>query len=213
MIEEAARPELRGALRQAQNCREAHAIEDRKKETKLNECNNVDLIPTYIKGLPQQARISLGTRILQSITEVDKLGSTEKQRENPCCPNCGGEHTVRHGCRGKNMNIRRYLCRDCGKAFQTSSVPVVTCSRRGEKQWASFVDAVLNGKTLKQCAAAAKIAVPTACKWRKRIWKVAATLIAAPIGNAPSICHSEEAKAYTVQNHFTIAETQSANTR
>ena len=93
------------------------------------------------------------------------------------CRNCGGKHIVRHGCRGKDGNTRRYLCRECGKGFQVSPNAAVSNSKRGPQQWEPFIDAVLLGKTLKQCAEAADIVVPTACNWRKRVRKITEELL------------------------------------
>ena len=93
------------------------------------------------------------------------------------CPNCSGKHIVRHGCRGKDGNTRRYLCRECGKGFQVSPNAAVSNSKRGPQQWEPFIDAVLLGKTLKQGAEAAGIVVPTACNWRKRVRKITEELL------------------------------------
>lgn len=128
-----------------------------------------------IKELPKSTRAKIRKAVLKSILEADGFDNFAEMEKALCCPNCGGEHIVGHGYRGGDT--RRYLCRECNKGFQVSSRPVVSNSKRGPQQWEPFIDAVLLGKTLKQCAEAAGIVVPTACNWRKRVRKVTDELL------------------------------------
>lgn len=130
-----------------------------------------------IKGLPKSTRIKIRKAILKSILEADGFKDFSKMEKRLRCPNCSGKHVVRHGCRGKDGNTRRYLCRECGKGFQVSPNAAVSNSKRGPAQWEPFIDAVLLGKTLKQCAETAGIVVPTACNWRKRVRKITEELL------------------------------------
>lgn len=129
------------------------------------------------KELPKSTRTKIRKAVLKSILEADGFKDFSKMEKRLRCPNCGGKHIVRHGCRGKDGNTRRYLCRECGKGFQVSPNAAVSNSKRGPAQWEPFIDAVLLGKTLKQCAEAAGIVVPTACNWRKRVRKVTDELL------------------------------------
>lgn len=128
-----------------------------------------------IKDLPKSTRIKIRKAILKSILEADGFDNFAEMEKELCCPNCGGKHIVGHGYRGGDT--RRYLCRECNKGFHVSSRPVVSNSKRGPQQWEPFIDAVLLGKTLKQCAEAADIVVPTACNWRKRVRKITEELL------------------------------------
>ena len=130
-----------------------------------------------IRELPKPIRVKIRKAVLKSILEADGFKDFSKMEKRLRCRNCGGKHIVRHGCRGKDGNTRRYLCRECGKGFQVSPNAAVSNSKRGPAQWEPFIDAVLLGKTLKQCAEAAGIVVPTACNWRKRVRKITEELL------------------------------------
>ena len=130
-----------------------------------------------IRELPKPIRVKIRKAVLKSILEADGFKDFSKMEKRLRCRNCGGKHIVRHGCRGKDGNTRRYLCRECGKGFQVSPNAAVSNSKRGPAQWEPFIDAVLLGKTLKQCAEAAGIVVPTACIWRKRVRKITEELL------------------------------------
>lgn len=139
------------------------------------EGNNIHF--DRIRELPKSTRTKIRKAVLKSILEADGFKDFSKMEKRLRCRNCGGKHIVRHGCRGKDGNTRRYLCRECGKGFQVSPNAAVSNSKRGPAQWEPFIDAVLLGKTLKQCAEAAGIVVPTACNWRKRVRKITEELL------------------------------------
>lgn len=166
--------------------------------TCVGNCIHID----QFKELPKSTRTKIRKAVLKSILKADGFKSFSKMEKRLRCPNCGGKHIVRHGCRGKDGNIRRYLCRECGKGFQVSPNAAVSNSKRGPAQWEPFIDAVLLDKTLKQCAEAAGIVVPTACNWRKRVQKVTEELLAngelQPIVQR-SISHEQKVDTTSIQ--------------
>ena len=63
-----------------------------------------------------------------------------------CCPRCGSVHILRNGTTLKGR--QKYLCKDCKKAFVSTTGLLFSRSRISYGEWTSFIAGELNGLTL-----------------------------------------------------------------
>ncbi|BCS87118.1 hypothetical protein PSDVSF_03600 [Pseudodesulfovibrio sediminis] len=78
------------------------------------------------------------------------------------CPHCGGEK-VKHN--GTYSGRQRYLCHSCKKTFNDWTGTPMAGTHYTDR-WMEYIQLMLEGKTLKQCAKTLEISIPTAFYWR-----------------------------------------------
>lgn len=84
--------------------------------------------------------------------------------EQPRCPHCGDEHTVRNG---HANGLQRHKCRGCGTTFNAlTGTPLARLHMRGK--WLAQAAALRDGLSLNQTADRLVIAQSTAFRWRHR---------------------------------------------
>ncbi len=81
------------------------------------------------------------------------------------CPHCGGQKVKRNG----TYNGRqRYLCHSCKKTFNDWTGTPIAGTHYPDR-WMEYIQLMLEGKTLKQCAKTLEISIPTAFYWRHKV--------------------------------------------
>lgn len=83
------------------------------------------------------------------------------------CPHCGSTHAVRNGKRPDGT--QRYKCMDCGKRFVITTNSVVSGTRKNLSVWVAFIECMLLGLTLSDCADKCGIHKNTAFAWRHKV--------------------------------------------
>ena len=83
------------------------------------------------------------------------------------CPHCGSTHAVRNGKRPDGT--QRYKCMDCGKRFVITTNSVVSRTRKNLSVWVAFIECMLLGLTLSDCADKCGIHKNTAFAWRHKV--------------------------------------------
>lgn len=91
----------------------------------------------------------------------------ERFADGRVCPHCGCSHVVRNGRRPDG--VQRFLCKDCGKSFVVTTNSITERTKKSLDQWEKYVECMLNGFSLRQCASQCNISLPTAFYWRHRI--------------------------------------------
>lgn len=81
------------------------------------------------------------------------------------CPDCGSVEVWKWG---KRNGKQRYRCKadGCGRVFNDFSETPFAHTRKPWGSWAQYVECMLEGKTLRECAAEVDITLRTAFRWR-----------------------------------------------
>ena len=83
------------------------------------------------------------------------------------CIFCGSNHVVKNGIR--KDGIQRFLCRDCKKSFLPNSESVTSRTRKRLSVWTSYLNCLLDKKTLRETSEECRISMSTAFSWRHKI--------------------------------------------
>ena len=83
------------------------------------------------------------------------------------CIYCGSSHVVKNGIR--KDGTQRFLCRDCKKSFLPTSESVTSRTRKSLSVWASYLNCMLDKKTLRETSEECGISMATAFSWRHKI--------------------------------------------
>ena len=88
--------------------------------------------------------------------------------EVSCCPECGSIHFVKNG---HNLKGRqKYLCKDCKKAFVSTTGSLFHRSRISYNDWTSFIAAELNGLTLEEESVQISRCISTCFSMRHKLY-------------------------------------------
>jgi transposase-like protein len=83
------------------------------------------------------------------------------------CPICNSKHIVRFGHRADGT--QRYKCKDCGKTFVSTSNSIVSGSRISLSVWKKYIECMMYGLSVRECADICRIHRNTAFAWRHKI--------------------------------------------
>ena len=72
---------------------------------------------------------------------LGKDGASSK----PDCPYCGSQNIIRYG---HKCNKQRFLCRDCGRTFTTTTHTVMFNSHFSPEVWADVIEDTLRGNSI-----------------------------------------------------------------
>ena len=88
-------------------------------------------------------------------------------RRDQGCIYCGSTHVVKNGTR--KDGTQRFLCRACRRSFLPTSNSVTSRTRKRLSVWASYINCMLDKKTLRETAEECQISMTTAFLWRHKI--------------------------------------------
>lgn len=83
------------------------------------------------------------------------------------CIHCGAVHFIKNGKDAKGN--ARYLCKECGKTFTALTNTALKGTHKDASTWKTYVENMLEGRSLAECAKRCGISVPTAHVWRHKI--------------------------------------------
>lgn len=133
------------------------------------------LIARIVRRLDEEDAVDLYERLTNWRRQMDWLQrdlehSLEELREyrfagGVRCPRCGSEEVHKWG---KRNGKQRYRCRadDCGRTFNDFTETPFAHTRRSWAKWAQYVECMLDGKPLRQCAEEVGITLRTSFRWR-----------------------------------------------
>ena len=114
-------------------------------------------------ALPEEDRRELAERIRESLV-------SREEGDPGSCPRCGCSHVVR---RGRDADgAQRWLCRGCGRTFTARTGGLVALSKLPLGTWLAYVDATLEGASLRGCAKRCSVSLPTSWYMRMRLCDV-----------------------------------------
>lgn len=82
------------------------------------------------------------------------------------CPRCGSSHVVKNG---KHNGHQRYRCQDCKKTVGLSRNSHLFATKKPALTWDTFTRCMNKRKSLRACAKACDISLPTAFAWRRKL--------------------------------------------
>lgn len=96
---------------------------------------------------------------------------TEEIKENrfsrgKVCPHCSHEEVTRNG---KYNGKQRYICKSCKKTFTDFSRSPHHGSKKDISKWLQYAKCMIVGYSIRECAGAVCISIPTAFYWRHKI--------------------------------------------
>lgn len=86
---------------------------------------------------------------------------------NVCCVKCGSTSIVKNGKR--KDGTQKYICKDCGLNFTSTSGTVISRSKKSLDTWVKYINCMLEDNTLLQCADKCGIHLNTAFLWRHKL--------------------------------------------
>lgn len=103
----------------------------------MDSISNTDQLINYIRDLSEAA----AERLLALVIEILKIEGVNIER----CPHCGSVHFVRFG---KKRGKQRYLCKECGRTFVTTTNTVMSMSHYPASIWKEVISDTLAGDAL-----------------------------------------------------------------
>lgn len=97
-----------------------------------------DLLIARIKQLSEE---EISTLLNATSVMLEKHGASSK----PDCPYCGSQNIIRYG---HKCNKQRFLCRDCGRTFTTTTHTVMSHSHFPPEVWAEVIEDTLCGNSI-----------------------------------------------------------------
>ena len=134
-------------------------------------------------ALPEEDRRELAERIRESLV-------SREEGDPGSCPRCGCSHVVR---RGRDADgAQRWLCRGCGRTFTARTGGLVALSKLPLGTWLAYVDATLEGASLRGCAKRCSVSLPTSWYMRMRLCDVMGSQLRAFRGGAGTSVQVDE---------------------
>jgi transposase-like protein len=104
------------------------------------------------------------TDLLRNI--MDKLNNRGFS-DNIVCPDCHNNIIIKNG---KSKGKQRFICKTCGKNFNSLTNTPMSKSHKPEK-WPLFIDCVIRGLSLRAAAAEIGVSYVTLFYWRHKLMK------------------------------------------
>lgn len=82
------------------------------------------------------------------------------------CPHCKLDPISRNG---KYNGTQRYICKSCGRTFTDFTRSPRHNSKKDISKWVIYARGMINGYSIRKCAALAGISIPTSFYWRHKI--------------------------------------------
>ena len=111
------------------------------------------------------------------------------------CKKCGSVALIKHG---KNGNVPRFRCKDCGATVSVADKTIRYRSRMDDAQWTEILRGMVENLSLSKIAANTGVSVPTAWKAEKKVHM----LIAKIFQQQDSFVDIAECDEYSVHMSF-----------
>ena len=131
---------------------------------------NIDKFISDVKVLGVEELRTLADQIFKRLKEVEGVPSTAAVEQVEKCRKCESSKIIKDG-KDKNGK-QRYRCSSCGCRFTSTSFSVVSNSHCSLEKWHKYIQLLLNGSSLAECAKQCEISVRTAFLWRHKILNI-----------------------------------------
>lgn len=125
-------------------------------------------------------------------TEVTKEMAESRFSRGKVCPFCGHSKILKHGIfHGKNSDKQRYKCQnsECKKTFTDYTLSPAYNSKKILKQWLLYSKCMINGYSIRKCAAIVGINIATSFFWRHKLLEALTNYIG--IGNVSGVVEDD----------------------
>ncbi|MGE0970624.1 IS1595 family transposase [Klebsiella sp. WOUb02] len=126
-------------------------------------------IKSLLSSLPANTRLHLITWLNDNL-QTDTASVIDTSPPELCCPHCHSEKAIRWG---RDSDIQRYRCKDCGKTFNSLTGSPLARLHYHQK-WFDYLRCMQEGLTLRESARRTGIDLTTAFRWRHRFLASAA---------------------------------------
>lgn len=118
-----------------------------------------------LEGLTDEQRRSVAERVKTLSERADSARLIAERLGTPtACAYCGDAEVVRHG---HSAGHQRYLCKGCGRTFQSlSGTPLLRLGDRDK--WLAYAECLSRGLTVRASAEEVGLTVDRAFRWRHR---------------------------------------------
>lgn len=126
-------------------------------------------------------------------TEVTKEVAEGRFSKGKVCPFCGHSKILKHGIfHGKNSDKQRYKCQnsECKKTFTEYILSPAYNSKKNLKQWLLYAKCMINGYSIRKCAAIVGINIATSFFWRHKLLEALTNYIG--VGSVSGVVEVDE---------------------
>lgn len=127
---------------------------------------NASQLLNIVRGLSKKELREISDTLLKLLEDTRGVYGVSVEKAEKC-RKCGAEHIVRFG-KDKNGK-QRYKCKSCGATFIETSFSTISKTRHSKQDWKRYIELMLKGATLEECAFQCGISVRTAFIWRHKI--------------------------------------------
>ena len=120
-----------------------------------------------LRELPLQLeeREQLRTWLATAANATDCIALIDQLGAEKCCPRCGGERS--HRC-GRARDLQRWRCLACGRSYNALTGTKLAHLRKREC-WPSYLQCLLEARTVRASAEAVQVHRTTSFRWRHRM--------------------------------------------
>jgi len=95
----------------------------------------------------------------------------ESRPNIPDCPHCKAKASLGFVVKSgfKSNGAQRYRCKTCGKYFVSTTGTAFARTRKSPDTWRKYIAMLLDGKSIKACAAACELSIQISFEWRHKI--------------------------------------------
>ena len=129
--------------------------------------NALKTIKDLLSHLSKEERLELQAYLKrdQDIS-LEELLRVKASAHGLACPECGSTHVVRNG---KRNGMQRYFCKRCKKSFNELHDTFLQRSQKDLSVWKTYIQCMVDGKTIRDSAIICDISPSTAFYWRHKI--------------------------------------------
>ena len=106
--------------------------------------------------LKYNGEVIMELKILNSQKDIDLfkklksllVNSNLSADKDDKCPNCNGNHIIKHG---KRNNIQRYKCKSCSKVFSERCNSIISNTKVSLDKWFMYIALLINKISIRKC--------------------------------------------------------------
>ena len=125
---------------------------------------DINFLYSELKSMSSSELKVLSSKIIELLKSTS---NTHADVEISCCRRCESHDIVKFG-KDKNGK-QRYKCKACNTIFNLDSYSAFSKTHYDISTWEKYIDLLLKGGTLAECATSCGISVQTAFTWRHKI--------------------------------------------
>lgn len=124
----------------------------------------LEIIRQLFNSLSDKDKKSLLKSLKLKDDEINQKINIEKEIHS--CPHCKSTSFVKNG---TSRGTKRFLCKDCGKSFTTTTNTIFFNKKKDLSVWQKYIHCMIEKYSLRKSAEICNIALSTAFYWRHKI--------------------------------------------